>query len=523
MSKSYYVLIDTSIVDKKAVSTILDKLSNPYNDSILFNKVVFINQYILACNYETENSYNMKENDKLHMVCRGSLQSFDGLFEELSKNSNFTDIDSLCSLLRIQHGNFSFIAMNSAGDFITATDQHGMEKIYIGHKGDKPILFSNYNITTYFGFLYDFNMTNITSIPDGYINIYRKNGITFKKYCLDEKPKVGIMDIGIMGHMPSFLDGAFGSLLPENSVGISDFETKKGKYGTSILDRIMCWDDTQKRFNLYPPPDKSINIYEGNFCMENYLNPDYTTKIDVINEDWIDQVIEMKNRGLTPILLNMTDRNFPGCNIFQGTGGQEETIFRRSNFSETLIVDLYPFNIDNRVIYSPNVTIFKSSEKSGWSILNTVETIGILSAPPIKTPYNLIYDYTTLFENAKLNEEHASITKTYLEIVFVSAIRIGCDSLVLPAFGCEGHKNPARHIASIIKELCVKYNGYFKEIVIAMPEIDDHLLGNYTIFKEVLVIEKPLIGCTKINNEFISNLDVITENVSFEEIEKEFK
>ena len=41
-----------------------------------------------------------------------------------------------------------------------------------------------------------------------------------------------------------------------------DYETKKGKYGTSILDRIMCWDDTQKRTSTYPIPPKSVNIYE---------------------------------------------------------------------------------------------------------------------------------------------------------------------------------------------------------------------------------------------------------------------
>ena len=84
-----------------------------------------------------------------------------------------------------------------------------------------------------------------------------------------------------------------------------------------------------------------------------------------------------------------------------GTGGQEETIFRRTNLGQTLLLDFYPFHIDNRVILSPHVTVFKRSEKDGWTIMDPIETIGVVSCPPVPSPYGLEYDYTNLFENAK--------------------------------------------------------------------------------------------------------------------------
>jgi uncharacterized protein (TIGR02452 family) len=508
--KCYYLLINVSKLEPSIVQSILDKFCNPYNDGVLFHKIVHIKDYILACNYEKENSLNMIINDmNINMVCRGSLSNeFPSLCNELSNENTFGSINEVSAILNKQSGNFSFIMMNKDAEYMMAVDPNGMEKIYIGYKDSNPILYTNYNIGIYFNQIYKF--TSIDYIKDGYVRIHNKSGIVYQSFMKETKP---IMNGGLMGGLELFspnvspLDTVFSPLIGNNVSMDSqfDYETRKGKYGTSIFDRIMCWDDTQKRTSSYPTPPKSINVYEDKTFFTYNVCPKYSTKIRVIQQDWIDQAIIMKKDGLNPVVLTMTDRFFPACNIHLGIGGQEETIFRRSNYAQTLKVELYPFSVDNRIIYSQDVTFFKSAEKDGWNLLDPVQQISLLACPPVKSPYNLVYDYTKLFEYAQLNSEHSIVTKKYLEIVFQAAIRLKHDCLILPAFGCEGHKNPPKHISSIIKELHKTYYGYLKEIFIVMPDTDQQRLGNYTIFKEVIETDPVVVNSSIIDSDMILN------------------
>jgi uncharacterized protein (TIGR02452 family) len=502
--KCYYLLLDTSKLESSIVQSILDKFCNPYNDGVLFHKIVYIKNYILACNYEKENSINMITNDdmSIHMVSRGSVCN------EITNQNTFCNINEISAILNKLRGNFSFIAINGDSEYMMATDPQGMEKIYTGYKDSTPILFTNYNIGIYFNQIYKF--TSIDYIKDGFVRINNKSGLIYQSFMKETKP---VMNGGLMGGLELFspnvspLDTVFSPLMGNTTIDNQfDYETRKGKYGTSILDRIMCWDDTQKRTSTYPTPCKSINVYEDKSFFSYNISPNYSTTINVIQQDWIDQAIQMKKNGYSPVVLNMTDRFFPACNIHLGIGGQEETIFRRSNYAQTLKVELYPFSVDNRVIYSQDVTFFKSAEKDGWNQLDPVQQISLLACPPIKSPYNLVYDYTKLFEYAQLNSEHSIITKKYLEIVFQAAIRLKHDCLILPAFGCEGHKNPPKHIATIIKELHKTYYGFLKAIFIVMPDIDQQRLGNYAIFKEVIETDPPIVTDTAIiDSELIIN------------------
>ena len=504
MSKCHYILIDTSKIEKNKVESILKKFYCPYDEEELFYKTVYNNNYVLSCNYEKQSDYKMIEEDSIYFVCKGSV--IPNILNRLKEDNNFTNSKELCILLNEQKGNFSFIAMNPTGEYVMATDSSGMEKIYVGYCDSTPVLFTNYNISIYFKDLYPF--TSISSIKDGFCRIQTKTSTVYQSY----KKETKVVQKGIMEGVEHFqgdssLDSAFSPLIDSNVPNMFDYETKKGKYGTSIFDRIMCWDDTQSRCSIYPNPPKSINVYEDNNFFVYNVCPKFSTKIEVIKQDWIDQAILLKKDGFNPVLLNMTDRFFPACNIHLGIGGQEETIFRRSNYCKTLTVEMYPFNVDNHVIYSSGVTIFKSSEKDGWNLLDPVEQISLLACPPVKSPYNLVYDYTKLFEYAQLNTDHTVITKKYLEIVFQAAVRLNHDCIVLPAFGCDGHKNPPKHIASIIKELHQKYYGYLKSIFVIMPDIDmsnsehgDHL-SNYRIFKDVIETDAIITNSAVIDSD----------------------
>ena len=478
---------------------------------------------------------------------------FNVIYKTLCTHSNFEDVSRICEKLNSISGNFSIIAINNNGEYILTTDRQGSEKIYVGYIADKPVIYSNYNIQMYFNECLELDKTN--SVIDGYLELNLKSGKQIQKYSKSlfdnfdpsslsnnrYTPSYissniscniscgGVYGMGIMGsadvitsmggisNMNSLfgglgdissingninsmydtntaLDAAFAPLIGDYSgSNANDYETRLGKYGTSILDKMICWEDTQKRYPLYKTPPISIQLYYDNNFFNNYTSDTSISscKIDIVNNDLIDIALDMLDRGLNPVVLNMTDKHYPAVNIQQGTSGQEESFFRRSNYGQTLIVDLYPIN-DSGVVYSNGVTIFKDSEKNGWKILERERRISFIACPPIKSPYNLLYDFTKLFENASLNEEQEIITKIRLSTFLQAAIKTGHNSIVIPAFGCEGHKNPPCHIANILKALVEQYKSFFTEIVIGIPDIDDSYLGNFRIFKRVFSFENDI-------------------------------
>jgi uncharacterized protein (TIGR02452 family) len=286
------------------------------------------------------------------------------------------------------------------------------------------------------------------------------------------------------------LDSIFGPLVGNATDKLSSIEhdMKPNKNGVSVFDKIVQWSTVQS----FLGPDvsnapKSTNVFYNSNFFNHHATKNYETIVQVVSEDWIDKALEMKTRGIDPVVLNMTDKVFPAVDIHLGLGGQEESIFRRSNLNQALVLDkFYPFTSDNRVIYSKDVTIYYGSEKVKWELLKEPKKVSIISCPPVKSPYNLEYDYTKLFENSKMNQGHIITTKGYLQNTLQAAIKNGHDCIVLPAFGCEGQKNPPRCVAEIVREVLEIYNGYFKEVIVCIPDADDKLLGNYNIFKEVL-------------------------------------
>ncbi len=302
------------------------------------------------------------------------------------------------------------------------------------------------------------------------------------------------------------MDSIFGPLIGNTVDKLSSIETdmRPNKNGVSIFDKIVQWSTVQSFLGTDDVP-KSTNIFYDKNFFNHHAPKGYETKIQVVSEDWIDTAIEMNNRGLSSVVLSMTDKVFPAVDIHLGLGGQEESIFRRSNLNKALVLDkFYPFLSDNRVIYSKDITIYYGSERVKWELLKGSQKVSIISCPPVKSPYNLEYDYTRLFENAKMCPAHIATTRGYLENTLQAAIKNGNDGIVLPAFGCEGQKNPPRCVAGILEELLEKYSGYFKEVYICIPDADERLLGNYHIFKEVL--EKKIVVNENITEVQLDNI-----------------
>lgn len=105
-----------------------------------------------------------------------------------------------------------------------------------------------------------------------------------------------------------------------------------------FVERINCWKDTLNiSTNLLPIPLPSLKIkYDKKF---NYFKKYEKSNIKFFDMDTIDCCLMHAPNAL---VLNLADDIFPGGSVDVGSGAQEESLFRRTNYSTSLKVEMYP-------------------------------------------------------------------------------------------------------------------------------------------------------------------------------------
>jgi ribA/ribD-fused uncharacterized protein len=184
-----------------------------------------------------------------------------------------------------------------------------------------------------------------------------------------------------------------------------------------------------------------------------------------------------------------------------GAGAQEENLFRRSNYFQSLED---PDQLDKERswyyplpefsgVYSPEVFVFRESEQKGYGLLPKPVTMAFIAVAAYASP--------KLEENRKrpaylgnlvLAENFIEKTKRKMRIILYLALEHFHDSVVLSAMGCGAYKNPPGHIAQLFREVInePKFRNKFKHISFAI--FNDHNankahnpLGNVYPFAEV--------------------------------------
>lgn len=207
-------------------------------------------------------------------------------------------------------------------------------------------------------------------------------------------------------------------------------------------------------------------------------------KVSVIEADCIETARLLSNAGFNVCMLNMANRRNPGGGVMNGAGAQEENIFRRSNLLTSLYcyapyakdygllkdsLFSYPLDKNYGAIYSPNVTIFRSSENTGYQFLENPFDLAIVSVAAMNNPELVSID-NQLFIAPHLEDGVLNKIRTILRV----GAKYNHDCLVLSAFGCGAFQNPPHHIAQLFKSVLNEFEFYgrFKLIVFAI--IDDH-------------------------------------------------
>ena len=152
-------------------------------------------------------------------------------------------------------------------------------------------------------------------------------------------------------------------------------------------------------------------------------------KVSVKDVDCLTACKDLINAGCNPAVQNLADILKPGGCVESGSGAQEESIFRRSNYYRTLTDDFYPVHHDE-AIYSPDVTVFRAPESQGHVFLHDPYKVAMIACPGIYRPQ--------IEPSGRLAAEHVQRLEQKLDLILKLAACFGHDSVVLGPMGCGG-------------------------------------------------------------------------------------
>lgn len=296
------------------------------------------------------------------------------------------------------------------------------------------------------------------------------------------------------------------------------------KYSYEGKEVCICkegWEKLEKRiqstFFFTINDKKSPNYYRSQIKESNDKSEDIDTKIAVENMDCLVAAINLKNQGFNPVVLNMASSKRPGGGYMSGAGAQEENLFRRSNYN-LFLADKKYIDAERKwsyplpelcAIYTPDVTVFRGTEKAGYPFLEQPVDLSFIAASAYKDPPTV----TNGASNWKyLREDMAQKTVAKLDLLLCAALHHQHDSIVLSAFGCGAYNNPPYHMALLFKQVLAKHHSLFKKVVFAIIEDNNstrnNTEGNFKPFFEVFSGKLPIEPAPEIPNGSGLDLDV---------------
>ena len=107
-----------------------------------------------------------------------------------------------------------------------------------------------------------------------------------------------------------------------------------------IAHRIAVWRDTRDYSDCLMPPQPSVK-----FCYktdEAWAKSPVGMKVLVKDVDCLTACKDLILAGCNPVIHSLANMLVPGGDVSSGSGGQEESIFRRTNVIRTLAKSFFP-------------------------------------------------------------------------------------------------------------------------------------------------------------------------------------
>jgi uncharacterized protein (TIGR02452 family) len=245
------------------------------------------------------------------------------------------------------------------------------------------------------------------------------------------------------------------------------------------LDRVAI-EGARKRAEFHPDT-RELKIRAAERGQE--------TQCYAIEADCLETSRLLQLAGYHPAVLNMANRHYAGGGVQGGSGAQEENVFRRTTAFASLFQysDLageygvpengefsYPIPRESGGIHTPDLLAFRSSENTGYYLLDRPHPVDLITVPAINRPDTETRDGELLIADHMVEATREKI-RAILRIGFAHKY----DSLVLSAFGCGAFANPPGHVARLFREVLneEEFHNVFRLIVFAI--IDDHNAHKY--------------------------------------------
>lgn len=245
----------------------------------------------------------------------------------------------------------------------------------------------------------------------------------------------------------------------------------------------------------------NTEFFDAGFSLKE-IHPIQNTKFSVIEADCLEVAELLLKAGFNPCVLNMASRRNPGGGVLNGSGAQEENLFRRSNLFASLyqFADYaaqygfaksekqYPLDRNYGGIYSPHVTVFRSSENSGYALLDSPFRVSVVSVPALNRP-----ELTEVNGRLRIARHLIEPAKEKMRTILRIAGKHNHDALVLSAFGCGAFCNPPEHVALLFREVFAEneFKNRFPLVIFAVINDPNSYRahnpnGNFEPFRKVL-------------------------------------
>ncbi len=250
---------------------------------------------------------------------------------------------------------------------------------------------------------------------------------------------------------------------------------REGRY-ESISGNETLLDNDKHQNSMFYPDTRLINFPKPIAA--------YDTKIYTLEADCLETSRLLQLTGYNPAVLNMANAYNPGGAVTKGSGAQEENLFRRSTAFMSLyqFVDYcqqygvkrnlefsYPIPEEAGGIYSPDLLVFRYSERTGYYLLDSPYPMQMISVAAFSHPPMEVID-----GKLRIIERMISPTKEKIRAILRIGKAHGHDALVLSAWGCGAFRNPPEHMAELFREVLSEniFSHAFRLIVFTI--IDDH-------------------------------------------------
>lgn len=248
----------------------------------------------------------------------------------------------------------------------------------------------------------------------------------------------------------------------------------------------LLWENEQI-FHLTTSAVMCTRVFPENFETTRIMR-NYPTMISVMDEMPFAAARRLVKLYPKVAVLNFANAVNPGGGVVYGADAQEESLCRCSNLYPCLtkpeiFENFYHYNnqmdyfYSDRIIYSENVTVFKTETKYP-EYTDEWFQVDVISCPAPNLNGITVPDYGKL----------EKVLNSRIKNIMAVAEAHGVHALVLGDFGCGVLLNPPELVARVFYQQLVDggFENTFREVVFAVNA--EHLQGkrNLDIFKSIL-------------------------------------